>query len=49
MHVPQTKLLHSGLRQEAVIYSVAGQKKKKKKASGEDLLLDAPEYTLWLI
>ena len=46
MHVPQTKLLHSGLKQEAVIYSVAGQ---KKKASGEDLLLDAPEYTLWLI
>ena len=48
MHVPQTKLLHSGLKQEAVIYSVAGQKKKNK-ASGEDLLLDAPEYTLWLI
>ena len=38
VHVPQTKLLHSGLRQEAVIYSVAG-KKKKKKANGEDLLM----------
>ena len=47
MHVSKTKLLHSGLSQQAVIYSVAG--KKKKKASGEDLLLDGSEYTLWII
>lgn len=46
MHVSKTKLLHSGLSQQAVIYSVAG---KKKKASGEDLLLDGSEYTLWII
>ena len=48
MHVSKTKLLHSGLSQQAVIYSVAG-KRKKKKASGEDLLLDGPKYTLWII
>ena len=34
VHVSKTKLLHSGLSQQAVIYSVAGKKKKKKSKWG---------------
>ena len=35
VHVSKTKLLHSGLSQQAVIYSVAGKRKKKKKQVGK--------------